>query len=102
LSDACSVNFVIDFGPTYHIEVEVGTDLGQLSLRAVDGVDIELGAQETELLSAPPAEADGVLDTELSQRLGNGEDTDSARAIIAAESLALESDEREPSMVKLT
>ena len=67
---------------TNHVKVEVGTDLGQLSLGAVDLLDVVVGTQLAELLGTPEGEADGVLDLEVGERLGDTQDTDGTRAIV--------------------
>lgn len=65
-----------------HVEVEVGTDLGQLGLRAVDRLDVEVGAEETEFLSAEEGKADGVLDAEVAEVLGNVQNTNGTGTVI--------------------
>jgi hypothetical protein len=40
-------------------------------------------AEQAKLLGAPEGEAHGVLDAELGERLGDGEDADGAGAVVA-------------------
>jgi hypothetical protein len=68
---------------TYHIEVEVGSDLGNLGVRAVDALNVSIRSEKTKLLSTPETEADSVLDAVLGKSLGNVQDTNDTRAIVA-------------------
>lgn len=68
-----------------HVEVEVGADLGNLLLGAVELLDVEVGAELAVLFGAPEAEADSVLDFEVGQGLGNGEDTNGTGAVVTGE-----------------
>ncbi len=63
-----------------HVEVKVHADLGQVLLGGF--LDEVGGAQETLLLSGPPGEADGVVDLESGQLLGDLEETDGAGAVV--------------------
>jgi hypothetical protein len=68
---------------TYHIEVEVSSDLGHLNVRAVDALHVSVRSEKTKLLSTPETEADSVLDAVLGKSLGNVQDTNDTRAIVA-------------------
>lgn len=74
---------------TYHVEVEVGTDLGELGVRAVEGVDVEVRAQQTVLLGTPEGEADSVLDLEVGKAEGDVQDADDAGAVVTVDRLAV-------------
>jgi hypothetical protein len=63
-----------------HVEVEVQADLGGLFGGEVLGVVV--GAEQTELLSGPEADADGVVDCIAGKLFSNLEDTDDAGAVI--------------------
>lgn len=52
---------------TYHIEVEVGPDLGQLGVRAVDLLDVVITSKLAKLLGTPKGESNGVLDLVLGE-----------------------------------
>ena len=67
-------------GASNHVKVEVEADLVLLSLGKV--LDVVLGAEQTELLSRPPSEANGVLDAEAREGGGNLEEGRRARAIV--------------------
>jgi len=67
---------------SYHVRVEVATDLGNLGLGAVDGLDVGVRAEQAELLSRPEAESDSVLDLELAEGNSNIQHADSAGAVI--------------------
>lgn len=69
---------------THHVEVEVSAHLGQLNRVVLEGINIGGRSQQTELLSTPEAETDGVLDLVLGKSLGNAQDTNGARTIVAA------------------
>jgi hypothetical protein len=69
-------------GAGNHVKVEVGTDLGDLGVGAVDALHVGVRSQETKLLGTPETEADGVLDAVLGESLGNVEDTNDTRAIV--------------------
>ncbi|GJD00535.1 hypothetical protein ColKHC_09360 [Colletotrichum higginsianum] len=66
-----------------HVEVEVGADLGDLLVGAVELLDVEVRPELAVLLGAPETEADGVLGGELGEGLGDHEDADGTGAIIA-------------------
>lgn len=70
-------------GAGNHVEVEVGADLGDLGVGAVDALHVGVRSKKTELLSTPETEANGILDAVLSESLGNVEDTNDTRAIVA-------------------
>lgn len=52
---------------TYHIEVEVGPDLGQLGVGAVDLLDVVITSKLAKLLGAPKGESNGVLNLVLGE-----------------------------------
>lgn len=68
---------------TYHIEVEVGAHLGQLSVVANELLDVVVRTEKTELLSAPESETDCVLDAEVGQGEGRVQNTNNTGAVIA-------------------
>lgn len=69
-------------GAGNHVKVEVGTDLGDLGVGAVDALHVGVRSEETELFGTPETEADGVLDAVLGESLGDVEDTDDTGAVV--------------------
>lgn len=67
-------------GGTYHVKVHVEADLLELSRAEV--LDVVLGAEETELLSGPPTEADGVVNAEVGEGLGDSQEANAAGAVV--------------------
>ena len=67
-------------GRSDHVEVEVESDL--LLLPGAEAVDVVGTAEEAKLLSSPETEADGVLETEVGEGLGDIENANDARAVV--------------------
>ena len=67
-------------GGSDHVEVEVQSDL--LLLLGGEAVDVVGTTKETKLLSGPEAEADGILETEVGEGLGDGQDSNGSTAIV--------------------